>query len=455
MVGAGVAGLTAARLLHRAGLEVVVLEARDRLGGRVWTAQADDDPPVRGVQGAVDLGAAWIHGPEGNPVTGFLDHHQLAHDDAPQLSRLLVRDIDGDTVGLEALAEARAFADRLHEAAGVLSAGGDVSVQQAIRRLLDEEGWTGAARRRHTFGAEILMIEVDYAAPVDRISVRSLVDEAFPGADRIPRGGYAAMIRRLAEGLDVRRGHRAVEVVHDAGGVEVQTPRGTFRGSHVIVTVPLGVLQKGGLRFVPDLSAARQQALRRLDMANLEKVVLQFDEPFWQAEGSAFALIDEAVSGASPVCIDFTAHAGAPTLAALAGGRYVRQAWSAMSDEALVASTLEQLAAMLGRSRVPLPNAALVTRWREDPLAGGSYSYVPVGATRADLDRLAEPEGPRVLFAGEHTAGLAASTVHGAMMSGLREAARLGVAGAQPSSSSLPPPHPSRHRLPRPVASTA
>ena len=341
-------------------------------------------------------------------------------------------------MGLEELAEARAFVQLLEQEAAALSADVDISVQEAVRRLLDARGTTGQARRHQAFGAEILTIEVDYAAPVDQISLRSLISEAFPGDDRVPCGGYGPMVTALADGLDIRLGQQVERIEQSYHGVWVHTASGSYGGTHVVVTVPLGVLKAGDLMFEPPLSAAKQAALSRLDMANLEKVVLQFEEAFWAEQGSAFALIDDAVTGAWPIFIDFTAHVGTPTLACLAGGRFVRRAWAHTSNEALIAGALRHLAMMLGQDEVPLPRGAEVTRWREDPWCRGSYSYVPVGGSYQDHAALAEPEG-RVRFAGEHTAGKAASTVHGAMMSGLREAQRLLDLRAP---AALPNPHP-------------
>jgi monoamine oxidase len=199
------------------------------------------------------------------------------------------------------------------------------------------------------------------------------------------------------------------------------------------VTVPLGVLKAGGIAFDPPLPAPKQAAIERLDMGNLEKVVLRFDEPFWLERGAAptFLYIAET-PGEFPGFTDWTDAAGAPTLVCLYGGRSAREVLDKWPDDEIAARAMQALREIFGAD-VPDPVATHVTRWRDDPWTLGSYSYLPVGASADDLRELGEPVEERLLFAGEATEPLLYATVHGALVSGLREARRIaGDAAALP-----------------------
>ena len=207
-------------------------------------------------------------------------------------------------------------------------------------------------------------------------------------------------------------------------GVSVTAAGAIYEGSAVIVTVPLGVLKAGAIAFDPPLSAAKQAAIERMEMGNLEKVVLTFDERWWGQGGGWF--IDAEASGRFPMVVDATDGAGTPTLVLLYGGRYSRSIQASSTDDTIVAEALTVLGEMYAAAP-PTPAATLVTRWTTDPYAYGSYSYLPVGASDADVAALAAPEGDTVLFAGEATYWEYYQTVHGAILSGVREAERLGV----------------------------
>jgi monoamine oxidase len=208
--------------------------------------------------------------------------------------------------------------------------------------------------------------------------------------------------------------------------VSITTATATYRGSHAIVTVPLGVLKAEKIQFEPPLSETRRAAIQRLDLGNLEKVILRFEEPFWRkGKGTSNLAYIGDPPGEFPVFLDFTAHGDAPTLVCLYGGKTAREVLASMSDEEISKRALEVLGEILGRE-IPEPSAIALTRWRDDPFAGGSYSYLPVGASPADMRALGEPESPTLLFAGEATVPEHYGTVHAALMSGLREARRIG-----------------------------
>jgi monoamine oxidase len=418
VVGAGMAGLTTARVLSAAGVDVVVVEARDRLGGRTWTAPVGD--------ARVDMGAAWLHGVVGNPVADFADAQGLTYveDELPWAT--LFDEASGQKLGDAAW---EAMDEAVDGFEGELSAlrralGSEATVAQGRDRWLAEEELTGRDARVAAHAIDQWIVELEYAGPVDAMSLEWVWEEGeLAGGDHFPVGGYVGYVEAMAEGLDVRLSRPVTSVSQDADGVVVMAGGEAFEGTHVVVTAPVGVLKSGSISFEPELSARRKAALARLDTGNLEKVVLTFSERWWPG---SLEFIDADGDGTFPEFIDVTDLAGAPTLVGLYGGRFARSVQGSWSDAQVVDAALATLAKAWDR-QVPAPAATAVTHWTTDPFARGSYTFLPVGASRSDIEALAEPEGARVFFAGEGTYWEHYGNVHGAVLSGLREAHRLGV----------------------------
>jgi polyamine oxidase len=417
VVGAGAAGLTAARVLHDAGVAVTVLEARDRIGGRTWTAD------VGGAR--VDVGAAWLHGTRGNPMADFADANGLAWTPDETEWSTLYDAGEGRALGdagWTALDEAydgfEGALDDLKESLG------DTTVAAARARWISDERLSGQQARLAAHAIDQWMVELTYAGPVDDVGLAHFWDEEeLGGDDQFPVGGYGTYVEALARGLDVQLERPVTAIRYDDDGVELDAGGETFTGTHTIVTVPVGVLRAGSIAFTPPLSGARLAALDRLDTGNLEKVVLRFEEKWW--DGS-LEYVDANGEGVFPEFYDLTELAGAPVLVALYGGRFARDAQGAWSDEQIVQGALDVLGEAYDRA-IPAPSHTQVTRWTSDPFTLGSYVYLPPGATPDDIDALAEPESPRLGFAGEGTVSGYYGNVHAAVMSGLREAERLGV----------------------------
>lgn len=401
VIGAGMAGLAAARRLADAGVSVTVLEARTRIGGRTWTDSSLGVP--------VDLGAAWFHGTEGNPLVDIAEEVGV-RTVATDFENVVVL-ADGAAVPAAQVEAAvgdwpTVFED-LYAAAG--SAGPQASVADALAPLVDLDDplvqWCTAST-----------INAEYAADPMELSLRWFGQEGeLDGPDVLLPGGYIQLVEHLARGLEIRLGAPVERIGYDDTGVRIQTPQGPVEADRAIVTVPLGVLKADVIAFDPPLPEAKRGAIERLGFGLLDKVVLRFAEPFWPPEPDMIGIAgrDQPVSD----LVNGLRFTGVPLLVGLRGGTNARVR-EEHSDETIVADVVASL-------RAPDPVDAVVTRWAADPYARGSYSFLAVGSSPEDQQALAEPVGDQLGFAGEATHEEFFATVHGAYLSGLREADRI------------------------------
>jgi polyamine oxidase len=424
VVGAGIAGLTAANALTTAGIDCVVLEARERIGGRLHTIDLGGTP--------VDLGGSWIHHPLGNPLRAFADQVGVPcreGDPQPDLTGF-----DCAAGHLLSRAEVEATLTMLYEtfpaAIERLQAelgASDRPMAQAIETFVAGADLSPELTRRTRQGLRSV-IEGESADLPERQSVRWMWHETEYGGGffgDLPEGGYRHVVEAMATGVDVRLGVEVTEISHSRHGVQVQCADGSVvAGSHVVVTVPLGVLKRGTPRFAPPLPADRLAAIEELGFGRLEKVAVTFDRPFWRDAGLSHVMLfpsdpDQPTAWA----VDLDAFGAGPTLSCFVFHSLARSV-TGQSDEGAARWFLDQLAQAIGRP-CPRPTAIAVTRWGEDPYAGGAYTHIPPGSDPSVIDRLGEPIGGRVLFAGEHTQSARVAYADGAMSSGLREAERL------------------------------
>lgn len=267
VIGAGAAGLAAARALTDDGYSVTIVEARDRIGGRVHTTTSLGVP--------VDLGASWIHGSDGNPLTALADQASVDRATTDQ-DDITAYDSNGDKIDDDLL-------ESITEGLTEIDAEFNDNLGDAINELVDELEPDVAAIARYVATS---VVEHEEAADVGDLTLGSIeFGEEFGGDEIIFPNGYIGVLEPLAEGIEVQTGRVVSYLFHgddEDDSVEIDFADGTsLEPDRVLVTVPLGVLKNDSIEFEPVLPDDKLQAIERLGMGVLDKVVLQFNEQFW------------------------------------------------------------------------------------------------------------------------------------------------------------------------------
>lgn len=421
VVGAGVSGLTAARQLTNAGRRVVVLEARDRVGGRVWTHRSD------GL--TTDLGASWIHGvndcavaaaaeafgmqtveftvggyqPDSRPIAHYSPDGKRLSDAAAQRYVNDIHAVDATLLGV--------IADSAPEA----------SYRDVTESALAQQGWEEDRTQRVREYLEHRS-EEQYGAWIENLAAHGLDDDTVDGDEVVFPDGYDRLPARLSDGLDIRLEHVVSRVQWSTEGVTVTTDHGTFTADTAVVSVPVGVLKSDDFAIEPPLPEPVASALSRLTMNAFEKIFLRFPTRFWDAD--VYAIRQQGPEGARwHSWYDLTSLHGTPTLLTFAAGPTAIEirGWE---EERVVESVLAQLRRLYG-DRVENPSHVDVTAWQDDRFAHGSYAYMKVGSTTSDHDDLATPIGGVLHLSGEATWTDDPATVPAALYSGHRAASNI------------------------------
>jgi monoamine oxidase len=419
VIGAGAAGLTVARELSAARLRVLVLEARDRLGGRILTHHTPDGP--------IELGAEYVHGAV-EEILGVAEEARLALREMERAAPSETRG-EGSSVRQESFSAIDAILARA-------SGGEDESFQDLVDRVdLDPETKMRALR----------LVEGYHAADPAKISVQSLLDNTAaderPGAERQFRfaAGYdglvAALLQRCNRELCTVELHAvATAIAWKPKDVTVRLADGAERRApHVVVTVPLGVLKAGAIEFSPRLPD-KEEALRRLEMGAAARVSLQFKDDAWAGQ-STFSGDGLLFTGHPLFPVWWVSHPGPRPVVTGWGGRQGALRLATLGDTERLRLALQELSGALGVEASRLRDSlqgAFHHDWQSDPFSLGAYSYAAVGGRRAGTE-LAAPVESTLFFAGEATQSDGRNaTVHGAIASGQRAAKQVLAATGEP-----------------------
>jgi monoamine oxidase len=418
VIGAGIAGITAAKKLQAQGYRVIILEGRDRIGGRIWTDNSLGVP--------LDLGAAWIHTVDGNPITRLVKQfgiQTVISDLKSQWSYKGVNQLLSDDDEMVINKAFQLFMDRVNKLKNEAPSSQQITLADIAQQIIESEEITGITLKgfRATLASAI---ESEVGDNLANLGLKGFdEDSKFNGEDVVFPKGYTQLVQALSTDLDIRTQHLVQKIAYDDTGVQLTTDRGVFHGSRVIVTVPLGVLKRGSIKFSPELPEMKLAAIQQLGMGALNKLVLKFPKQFWSSEPHALAYINGNIPDRYVEFYNWQKYIQEPILVALVSGNFSRSL-SQMSKSEATQNMMSELQAMFGKD-IPLPTATLLTQWHNDPFAYGSYSTFSINGNIQDCDRLAEPIGDRLFFAGEATYGKYIGTVHGALLSGEREANRI------------------------------
>ena len=394
IIGAGAAGIAACRSLLAAGRTAIVLEARNRAGGRAWTVDAPDGS-------VIDLGAAWMHSAEQNPMVPLAESvgtgiGRRNADDWPV--RLRHNGLDEARIADFVDSQTR-YLDRVDTAARSSEA------DRPIADLLDPtSAWTPLLAAMATWNT---------GADPSQVSTTARRYRSYTGTNWRPTMGYGRVLERLADGLPIV--FEAPVGLIDWSGKAIRVVAGdrTFTAASVVVTVPPSVLAEGGIDFRPALPAAKARAIAGLPLGVNNKI-------YFALTGTIAGLPDDThLVGSLETSATGSYQIrpmGRPLLEMFLGAD-IAKALETEGDAAMAAFARDEIRRLFGAGACPELKPVASSRWLSDPYSRGGYSYARPG--RAD-DRptLSEPVDGRLFFAGEATSRNWHSTVHGAWVSG-------------------------------------
>ena len=401
VIGAGAAGLAAARALGQAGLQVVVLEADSHIGGRAYTEIMPDGS-------AFDLGCHWMHSASLNPFVQTADALGVRYERRNGYGRCgYFR--DGEWLDDQEIATGQRAMKRREEAMAIAwEQGRDQSVLETVER---EGPWTDVLDYYDA---------LDTSSDVDQISIGDIVnyndtEENWPVVD-----GYGTLVARWAADVPVQLNTAATTIRWGNSGVSVETRRGTLHAKCAVIAVSTGVLGSGDLRFLPELPAEKGQAIEALPLGNYNRIRLVVDRHLF-ADDVPERMVTEQ-SGNPPMQLSVRPY-GFDCVIGIVAGRYadwLERAGPGAGREAVTRALCE----LFGENMRNQIRSDRQSAWRGNAFVRGAYSTSAPGQfhQRAVLSQAIQN---KLFFCGEATSTDHFCTCHGARMTGERVAQEI------------------------------
>jgi len=407
VIGAGISGLAAAKQLKAEGFNVIVLEAQDKVGGRLRTD--------RSLGVAFDEGASWIHGINANPITMLAAQAGMDTFETVDESRVSY-DIGGV---LRSAATYDNTETELYSIINTMMNSGNAN--QSFETVFNNLYPSKANDRLWQF---FLSTYVTFDTG-DLNQLSSLLyneGEEFSGVEKIATNGYDTIPNYLANGLNVQLNQRVTKIDYTDAKIKITHNGNISEADYVIVTVPLGVLKANKIQFTPALPNDKQLAIDKIGMNCVNKFLLTWNTAFW--DDVQYISYTPAIKDKFNYFVNVKKfNPSVNALMTFAYADYARQT-ETMTDAQIIGEVMSHLKDIYGTS-IPNPTNLVRTKWQTNENAFGAYSYTAVSTEMKHFEDLAATINNKLFFAGEHTEVDYFSTAHGAYLSGLREANKI------------------------------
>ena len=408
IVGAGIAGLSAANYLKEKGIDCIILDAKGRIGWRIHTDTSLGFP--------LDLGASWIHGPKGNPITPLLE--------AAGATTYITNDNNVEVYDIDGKKYKEALMDRnekefeqlltLIKRSGTFTSSFESVFNSNYADYSTDRFW------KYMLSA---YLEFDTGGDISRLSSKFFYDDKdYIGKDVMITNGYSRLIDHLKDSIDIRTDQRVNTIDYSRDFTIVASQNMFYKSKYVIVTIPLGVLKKKNIAYKPPLPHAKQEGIAKLDMGTVNKFVLVWDTVFWNIELDYIGFTPEE-KGKFNLFLNLKKTNNVNALMTFSFGNYSKVAES-KSDSVIIKEIMNHLKIIYGEN-IPAPISFKRTNWGSDKNHYGSYSHATRGIKTNVFELLSEEVNDKLFFAGEHTSWDYRGTVHGAYKTGIREAKKI------------------------------
>ncbi|XP_072366351.1 lysine-specific histone demethylase 2 [Scyliorhinus torazame] len=432
VIGAGAAGLAAARQLQNFGIKVMVLEARDRIGGRVWDDHSLGVTVGKGAQivnGCINNPIALMCEQIGSKMHKLRDRCDLIEEGGRVADPTIDKCIDFHfNAMLDVVAEWRKDKKQFQD----VPLG--EKIEEIYQTFIQESGVQFSELEAKVLQFHLGNLEYACGSNLQQVSARSWDHNEFfaqfAGDHTLFTSGYSAIINKLGDCLDIRLNTPVQTINYSGDDIRIGTANGMlWTTQKVLITVPLALLQKNAIQFYPPLPERKFKAINSLGQGIIEKIALQFPYKFWEKKiqrADFFGHIPPSPNkrGLFGVFYDMDLQGEQCVLMSVISGDAVAVIRN-MQEQHVVELCMSILRELFKEEEVPDPIRYFVTHWTKDPWTQMAYSFIKTGGSGEAYDIIAEDIQGKVFFAGEATNRHFPQTVTGAYLSGVREASKI------------------------------